>query len=784
MTYALGGGSNPPMSNREVASTGSVGHNVPRAEGVDKVTGRARYVDDVVFPGMMYGRTVRSTVACGRIRSIVRDPGFDWSGFVYVDARDIPPGGKNVVALIMEDQPYLAADRVHHREEPIALLAHADRGRLEQGLAHIRVEYEEDGAPIFDFTTSPKVLKEISITKGNLEEGFAGAEVIVEGTYRTGHQEQLYIEPNGVIALPGGAHGASEKATAVTVYGSLQCPYYVVKALRGLFGLPEENVRVVQMTTGGGFGGKEEYPSILAGHAALLAHKAGRPVKMIYDRTEDMVATTKRHPALVRHRTGLTRDGRLVAMDIDLMLDGGAYVTLSPVVLSRACIHATGPYRVPHVRIRGRVMMTHTPPNGAFRGFGAPQSQFAAEVQMDRIAAELGMDPVALRRKNLLRLGDVTATGQVLRESVSAEEVLDRALELHEERRRARAQAQAHEKNGGDPGGQGQGTKGEKGATGIRGTGIACIFHGSGFTGGGEVRLASRAGIELTPGGVRLRVGSTEIGQGTRTMHAQIVSDALAIPYGWVETSDPDTAAVPDSGPTVASRTCMIVGRILQRAAEKIRAELGLYQNPEEFRERARALLAARGRLVVDEQYQRPGEIEWSDETYRGDAYGAYAWGCNIADVEVDPVTYEVRCSDVTAVIDIGKAIHPLLAEGQIEGGTLQAVGWALCENVVMQGGRMANASLTNYIIPTTLDAPRMAVGIVENPYSGGPFGAKGVGECPMDGPAAAVANAVSRATGVRVEEIPVTPERLMEALDRGQVRLDALGASASKESR
>jgi CO/xanthine dehydrogenase Mo-binding subunit len=742
------------MSNRAAASTGSVGHNVPRAEGIDKVTGRARYVDDLVFPDMLYGRTVRSTIACGRIRAIVLDPGFDWSGFVYVDGHEMPAGSKNVVTLITEDQPYLATDRVHHREEPIALLAHANRQRLEQGLAHIKVEYEEE-TPVLDFTQSSTVLKEITIAKGRLEEGFAEAEVIVEGTYRTGHQEQLYIEPNGVIGVP----GCGEDPAGVTVYGSLQCPYYVVKALRGLFGLSEEKVRVVQMTTGGGFGGKEEYPSILAGHAALLARKAGRPVKMIYDRTEDMVATTKRHPALVRHRTGLSRDGRILAADIEVVLDGGAYVTLSPVVLSRACIHATGPYRVPQVRIRGRVMMTHTPPNGAFRGFGAPQSQFAAEVHMDRIAETLGLDPVALRKKNLLRLGDATATGQVLKESVSAEVVLDRALKLHEERRAQR--------------GQGQGLEGgkQRGPRGAKGTGIALFFHGSGFTGGGELRLASRAGIELTESGVRLRVGSTEIGQGTRTMHAQIVSDALEIPYAWVETSDPDTAAVPDSGPTVASRTCMIVGRILQRAAAKIRAELGPYKDPEEFRERARALLAARGRLVVDEQYEKPGEIQWSDETYQGDAYGAYAWGCNIADVEVDPITYEARCTDVTAVIDIGKAIHPLLVEGQIEGGTLQAVGWALCENVVMQNGRMANASLTNYIIPTTLDAPRMAVEIVENPYSGGPFGAKGVGECPMDGPAAAVANAISRAIGTRVVEIPVTPERLMDTLDRKQAK-------------
>jgi CO/xanthine dehydrogenase Mo-binding subunit len=360
---------------------------------------------------------------------------------------------------------------------------------------------------------------------------------------------------------------------------------------------------------------------------------------------------------------------------------------------------------------------------------------------MDRLANELGMDPVALRRKNLLREGDSTATGQVLRASVSAEEVLDRALARH---------AKMKKKHELSP---------KKGM--LAGTGVSLFFHGSGFTGGGEVKLASRAGVELTRRGVRLLVGSTEIGQGTRTMHAQIVADTLGLPYEWIETSDPDTARVPDSGPTVASRTCMVVGRILQRAAEKLRATLGAWETPGEFRKQARRFLEERGPLVVIESYEKPGEIVWSDETYKGDAYGAYAWGCNVADVEIDPVTYQARCTRITSVIDIGKAIHPVLAEGQIEGGTLQAVGWALYEEVVMRDGKMQNARLTNYIIPTTLDTPRIDVEIVENPYEHGPFGAKGVGECPTDGPAAAIANAIRQATGRRVEEIPATPERL-----------------------
>ncbi len=715
----------------------AVGQNVPRAEGAQKLTGEARYIDDLTFPGMLYGATLRSTLPHARVVEIERDASFDWRGFTIVNHRDIPAGGKNIVAMIVEDQPYLAVDEVRHQAEPILLLAHVDPARLAEGVAHVKIHYQPLPA-VLDFETATGVLKELSIAKGDVERGLKEADRIIEGTYRTGAQEQLYIECNGVIALP----EIDGDAGGITVYGSLQCPYYVSRALETLLALPKEKVRVVQTTTGGGFGGKEEYPSMIAGHAALLAKKAGAPVKIVYDRHEDLIATTKRHPSIVRHRTGVKEDGTLTAIDIDVRLDGGAYVTLSPVVLSRACIHAVGPYRCPNVRIRGRVMMTNTPPNGAFRGFGAPQSQFAAEVHMDRIAGELGLDAVELRRKNLLRAGDATATGQVLKESISAEDVLDRAIALH-----ARS-----------------GKKDKKPTDGtLRATGLALFFHGSGFTGGGEVRLASRAGIELTKNGVRLLVGSTEIGQGTRTMHAQIVADALEIPYDWVHTSDPDTARVPDSGPTVASRTCMVVGAILQHAAKRLRDTLGPYGSPAEFRKRARQLLADHGPFRVIETYEKPGEINWSDETYQGDAYGAYAWGCNLAEVEIDPLTYQARCTRLTAVIDIGKAIHPLLAEGQIEGGSLQAVGWALYEEVVMRDGKMANAQLTNYIIPTTLDTPRIDVEIVENPYPHGPFGAKGVGECPVDGPAAAIVNAIHRATGRRLDQIPATPERILK---------------------
>ena len=694
----------------------SVGRNVLRKEGADKVTGTARYIDDLTFPGLLHGRTIRSTIPAGRIAGVELD--LKAPGFTVVDSTDIP--GRNVVALIDDDQPALAERDIRHVAEPILLLAHADRDALLA--ADVRIAYAE-APPTYDPEASATTFKNIAIVKGDVESAMAGADIVVEGEYRCGHQEQLYIETNGVIAVPGPAGG-------MTVYGSLQCPYYVHRALKVLLGLPDDKVRVVQTETGGGFGGKEEYPSMIAGHAALLARKSGRPVKLVYDRVEDMLATTKRHPAIVRHRTGVARDGRLLAMEIDATLDGGAYATLSAVVLSRGVIHASGPYRCDHVRIRGRAAMTNTPPNGAFRGFGAPQTQFAVEAHMDRIAERLGIDPVRIREINALRPGDTTATGQRLGRDCSAIEVLREAVRRTDFRRRRKALA---------------GTN--------RGIGLSLFFHGSGFTGGGEVRLASKASLELTERGARILVASTEIGQGTRTMHAQIVADTLGLPYDRVEVHAADTAVVPDSGPTVASRTCMVVGRILQRCAEEMRARLG--------RLTPRQYLKRYGPLVVTKAYERPAEMSWDDNSYRGDAYGAYGWGCDVVEVEVDPDTWQARPTAFTTVHEIGRAIHPLLAAGQIEGGSAQGLGYALLEEVAMRDGRMANAQLTNYIIPTTLDTPPMRVVMHGNPYKHGPFGAKGVGEMPIDGPAPAVINALRHA-GFDVREIPATPEKIM----------------------
>jgi CO/xanthine dehydrogenase Mo-binding subunit len=663
---------------------------------------------------MLYGRTVRSTIAHGTVRGVRF--GFDTAGFTIVDHRDIP--GRNVVALIDDDQPFLVERTVRHVAEPILLLAHENREKLLA--ANVEIAYDV-AAPQYDPVQSARSFKDITIRKGDVDAALARAEVVVEGTYRTGHQEHVYIETNGVIAVP--------EDGGVTVYGSLQCPFYAYKALRSLFG-NDAKLRVVQTETGGGFGGKEEYPSMIAGHAALLALKSGRPVKIVYDRVEDMVATTKRHPSIVTHRTGLTRDGKLVAMDVDVVLDGGAYSTLSAVVLSRGCIHAAGPYRCDDIRISGRAMMTNTPPNGAFRGFGAPQTEFAVEVHMERIAEWLGIDSVTLRERNALRPGDRTATGQLLRDDASALQVLAEAVRRTDFRRKREAL---------------RGTN--------RGIGLALFFHGAGFTGAGEERLKSKARLDLTPTGAKIMVASTEIGQGTRTMHAQIVADALGIPYESVEVAQPDTAVVADSGPTVASRTCMVVGKILERCAIEMKQVLA-GMSPGEYHR-------AKGPLSVVMEHVPPDWIRWNDDTYQGDAYPTYSWGCDVVEVEMDADTYEVRPSRVTVVQEFGRPIHPALAQGQIEGGTVQGLGYALLERVVMKDGAMANATLTNYTIPTTLDTPAMDVVMLENHYDGGPFGAKGLGELPMDGPAPAVVNAI-RHLGLDVREIPATPEILL----------------------
>ena len=737
------------------AKTRIVGASVSRKEGADKLLGRARYVDDIVREGMLYGATVRSTIPRGLIRSIEFDRRIDWSEFTVVTAADIP--GDNHIQLIVADQPCLADGQVNHCDEAILLLAHTDKHKLREAVDAVRIEYDLL-PPIFTIEESERqdqvvwgsdnLLKSFLLEKGDIDSVWESAAHIVEGEYRTGAQEHLYIENNGIIAEWSAENG-------VSVWGSLQCPYYAHKTLIKIFDLPDDKVRVVQTETGGAFGGKEDYPSTLASHAALLAMKSGHPVKMVYDRMEDLAATTKRHPSRTRHRTALDNDGKLLAMDIELATDGGAYATLSSTVLSRATLHAPGPYSCPKVRVRAKSWATNTVPYGAFRGFGAPQAIFALERHMDEVAAALGIDPVEFRRRNFLHDGDTTATEQVMREPVIMDMLLERALresDYHARRARfARENPSSAVK---------------------RGLGIACFYHGSGFTGSGERILNSLAGMDVTPEGkVRVLVSNTEFGQGTNTVLTQIAAESIGIDYEDIIMAAADTGMVPNSGPTVASRTVMVVGRLIERAGlqlvEMLRehAGLGAKFTREEFFAACERYRAAKGEVASLVRYEAPPGIFWDDEKYRGEAYPSYAWSIHVAQVAVDTVTFSAEVEEFWAVQEVGRVLNPVLATGQIEGGIAQGIGYALYEKVILQNGHMANNQMTNYIIPTAEDVPPIHVFFEEIPFRYGGYGAKGIGELPHDGPAPAIVNAIKDATGISFHAIPLLPEDLFAGL-------------------
>jgi len=741
-----------------------VGQSPPRKEGKAKVLGRAQYVDDITLPGMWFGATVRSTIPRGRITSIAFDPAIPWHEFTIVSAADIP--GENTIVHLTKDHPCLAVTHVNHVAEPILLLAHPDRAVLPAAVAAVHITYEELPA-IYTIEDSEKkehiiwgegehanTFKTYLMQKNRSpipDEVWQTADYIIEGEYRTGAQEQLYIENNGVIA-------EYNAETGVTVRGSMQCPFYLVHALELVFNLPAEKCRVIQTETGGAFGGKEDFPSVIGSHAALLAMKSGHPVKLCYDRAEDMAATTKRHPSRTRHRTAVSKDGKLLAGEIDFAIDGGAYATLSPVVLSRGTIHAPGPYHWPYMTVRAKALATNIPPHGAFRGFGAPQSIFALERHMDKIAKAIGLTPEELRRRNFLSTGDRTATGQLLSDPVDMQHMLTRALEessYHAKRK------QFEKEN----------------ATSVikKGIGFATFFHGAGFTGSGERRLASEVAIDidLQTGTPQILVSSTEFGQGTNTILCQIAAQTLGLCYEDVSIAQPDTHLVPNSGPTVASRTAMIVGKLIERASiqilTKLRSDATLPtpHTPADFRKAAIRYGKEHGNLEVRVRYESPEGIFWDDETYSGEAYPAYAWAVYVAEVAVDTTTYSASVTSFHALQEVGKVLHPILAAGQVEGGIAQGIGYALYEKCLWRNGHLTNNQMTNYIMPTSADLPPIHVTFEEVPSPHGAFGAKGIGELPMDGPAPAILNAIEHATGIAFNEIPLLPEDIFERMTR-----------------
>lgn len=753
-----------PVSEQSVMSAAAtdsdsspLGRSIPRREGAAKLCGQARFVDDLPKRDVWFGGTVRATVPHARLLKIHLAPTFDWGRVVVVTAADIP--GENVVPILMRDQPSLVEQTIRYVGEPVALIAAPDQETLRRALDSVTLEtsplepvFEIDDALACKATIfgNDNLFRTIHVNKGDAAVAMSSADVIVTGEYQTAAQEHVYFEPQSIQADPA--------PNAITIRGSMQCPYYLVEGVAALLDLPPENIRVIPCATGGGFGGKEDLPTLVAGHAALLAWKVGRSVRLIYDRVEDMRYTSKRHPARIHHKSGWSSDGRLVALRTEIDLDGGAYSTLSPLVLQRSAVQAGGPYRCDDLQITARVVATNHPPRGAFRGFGGPQAAFALETHLDECAAQLGIDPVELRRRNLIRPGEALATGQIVGDDTAVDDVLERVLvESNWKVRReefaafnARAEAAV-------------------GAAGFlrRGIGLSLTMHGTGLNGNAEEFFASEVMLRgNSDGTVSVVTTQMEFGQGTHTTLAQLAAEGLGLPVEWVTVEEPDTELAPNSGPTVASRTMAVVGGLLITAGQRLRKLLeqhagGDISDGYAFRSAVAAYVAERP-LQERVVYQPPADLHWDEERHRGDVYFAFTWCCCVVAVEVDTLTGEVTVLDVTAVQDVGRLVHPVFAAGQVEGAITQGLGWALTETTNWHAGVLQNANMTDYAIPSAMDTPPIRSVFLEHPHDRSPHGARGLGEAPLAGPAPAVANALRQAMQIDCRQVPMIPERIL----------------------
>ncbi|HET9315161.1 MAG TPA: xanthine dehydrogenase family protein molybdopterin-binding subunit [Vicinamibacteria bacterium] len=720
-----------------------IGQRLRRPDAPDKVKGTALYIEDLDFAGSLLGGVLRSPHAHARIRKLDTARARAVPGVrAVITAREIP--GRNVIPMVQSDWPVLAQDFVRHVGEGVAVVAADTREALAEGLAAVQVEYEPLPAllDMEEALAAGEVMARYKVRRGEASVALTRSDLIViEGTYHTPYQEHAYIEPNGMIAAPDGAGG-------VVVHGSMQCPFYVQKGVASALGLDLSHVRIVQTVTGGGFGGKEDAPSAPGAQAALLAMATGRPVRLILTREEDMATMSKRHPARVQVKLGATRNGHLIAAEIDYLLDGGAYATLSPVVLFRGTVHACGPYRVPNVKVESRVVRTHKVPCGAFRGFGEPQVVFAFEAALDELAERLGQDPLVLRLKNALQVGDETITGHRLAESVGFRDVLEQVAAASDWKRKREEYAR-------DSG------------TVRRGIGLAASYYGVGLGAMGKHLNPAGANVVVAgDGSVTIAVGTTEIGQGMVTVLTQIAAESLGCPAEAVRVLEADTSRVPDSGPTVASRTTVMSGNAIRDAAAKIRAAMEpvIADSGLPWRE-AVALCVQKQIGLAAHGWAVPPATSFDLATGQGEAYVCYSFSANVVEVEVDTETGETRVKGVWSGHDVGRVVNPTLGEGQVEGGVVQGLGYALTEEHALRDGRILNDQFSTYIIPTPLDVPEIKSVLVESPFPWGPYGAKGLGETPIIAIAPAVVAAIHHAAGVRLNALPATPERVWEAI-------------------
>jgi CO/xanthine dehydrogenase Mo-binding subunit len=698
-----------------------ISNSIRKTDHGPKMDGSALYVADYPTKGMLFGKLVRSTKAKAKILDIKIPP--LKAGYLIVDYKDVP--GINRVHIVKDDTPVFSEGEVEYIGDPILMVVGPDERTVSQLAKAIVITYKEL-TPVITIEESDTVFFEYNIEKGSVENAFAEADKVYSETFRTGFQEQAYMEGQGMI---GTAHD-----NRITINGSMQCPYYIHGAVAKTMGYEASQVQIKADVTGGGFGGKEDYPSILACEVAVASYKAKKPVRVIFDRREDMEFTPKRHPSLSHYKVAV-KDGKVTAMDIEVKINAGAYTTLSSVVLQRALISASGVYKVDNLHIKGWAMKTNTVPSGAYRGFGAPQTFFAVELIMDHIARDLGRDPLEFKLANLVKQGDETSTNGKYHFPVPLKEMVEEI-----ETSSFYSEKQALYKN-------------QSGRY-RRGMGLSLIFHGAGFTGSGE-RDHIKAVAKLkkyADGSIEILASNTDIGQGIKTTFSKIVANELNVPIDRIISDDPDTDRVPDSGPTVASRSLMIVGELLRRASIKLR---DIWKDGEE--------------QEVEEHFKEPDfVIPFDLETFKGDAYPTYAWAVTVLEIEVDTLTGESKIIAVYGNYDVGTPIDTNIVIGQMEGGLMQGLGYAYMEDMnTDKTGRIRNNSFTDYIIPTAVDVPHMVAKLHIEEYPLGPYGAKGAGELPIIGAAPAYVGALEQALGCSLYHIPFTTVDTMNVLSK-----------------
>ena len=710
---------------KNIKNMENISKSIARHDSRIKTSGRLKYLDDYNLKDILHARTLRSTETRARISKI--DIPVLPKGYYTVDWHDSM--ATNRVQMILTDQPFFAEDKVNYIGEPILLVVGSDREIIEDILSNIKVSYEKEEAiltvedaksgalpPLFGDNNK---IADYEFTKGDYKKAFEEADLVLQETFETGYQEQLYLEPQVIMASIDG-----EK---MIIEGSMQCPYYVHKAMTIATGKSDKNVIIKQSNTGGAFGGKEDYPSLTAGQVAFAANKIKKTVKLSFDRTEDLIATPKRHPSRSFYKIAV-KDKKITGLYCHIELNAGAYAGLSSVVLQRALFAAGSTYNIGNLRIGGTAYATNTVPSGAFRGFGAPQSEFAIERLIDEIALKLNENPLDFRREHFLKKGDTTSTSGLLRDNVPLQEIANRIEKITKFSKKFSSFQDSRLSENGK----------------LQGIGLATIIHGCGFTGKGEEIIKGTAKLRKNADKtVDILVANVDMGQGAGTTLRKIVATRLEIPFEQTRYENPDTSKVPDSGPTVASRTCMIVGGLLDKCATEMKEQW----DKENFE--------------VSRTYKHPEYIKWDQNKLSGDAYPAYSWGATIVHVEVDPITWETDIIDVWTVFDLGTPIDERIIEGQIDGGTAQGLGYASMEVMECSNGRLKQTNIADYIIPTTMDLPRIQRELVLEKYENGPYGAKCAGELTLVGAAPAYANAVRNATGKKILKIPITPEYL-----------------------